>query len=105
MPDATTASEGATKHRSRSISSSKRAELDQRTRELKEARDQQAAISDILRVISSSPGDVQPVFDTLAKHAARICEAQFVDIVVVEDGMIRVGAKIGELWRLPDGEM
>ena len=71
--------------------------LDERTRELTEAREQQTAISDILRVISSSPGDVQPVFDTVAKHAARICEAQFVDIIVVEDGMIRVGARFGEL--------
>ena len=56
-------------------------ELHQRTGDLSESLQQQTAISDILRVISSSPGDVQPVFDTVAERAARICEAQFVDII------------------------
>ena len=73
-------------------------QLDERTRELDEAREQQAAINDILRAISASPGDVQPVFDTVAKHAARICEAQFVDIIVVEDGMIRAGSHLRRAW-------
>src|SRR5262249_28065328 len=60
--------------------------------ELRESLQQQTAISDILRVISSSPSDVIPVFQSVAEHAARICEAQFVDIVIVEDGMMRIGA-------------
>jgi GAF domain-containing protein/anti-sigma regulatory factor (Ser/Thr protein kinase) len=47
------------------------------TRELREAVDQQAATSEILRVISSSPTDVQPVFDMIAQSAARLCKAQF----------------------------
>lgn len=71
--------------------------LDLLSRELAEAREQQAAIGDILRVISNSPGDVTPVFETVARHAARICEAPFADIIVVEAGMIRGAANVGEL--------
>src|SRR6516165_11439659 len=44
--------------------------------ETKETLEQQTAIIDILRVISNSPSDVQPVLDSVAEHAARICEAQ-----------------------------
>ena len=79
-------------------------QLDQRTRELREALDQQAAIGEILRAILNSPGDVQPVLDTVAKHAARICGAQFVDIILIENNMIRVGATFGDLER-PLGEL
>jgi GAF domain-containing protein/DNA-binding response OmpR family regulator len=49
-------------------------QLDRRTRELTEAREQQAATSEILRVISSSPADVQPVFDTIVRSAVRLCD-------------------------------
>jgi GAF domain-containing protein len=79
-------------------------ELSQRTGDLSESLEQQTAISDILRVISSSPGDVQPVFDTVAERAARICGAQFVDIIVVQHDVMHQKASFGNLRGLDTDE-
>jgi GAF domain-containing protein len=69
-------------------------------RERDELLEQQTAISDILRAISKSPSDVQPVLDSVAGHAARICEAQVVEIVIVDNEVFRIAASFGELERL-----
>jgi two-component system, NtrC family, sensor kinase len=62
-------------------------ELHQRTDDLSESLEQQTATSEVLRVISSSPTNVQPVFDTIAERAVRLCDGQF-SFVVRFDGKI-----------------
>jgi len=52
-------------------------ELEGRNRDLTEALEQQTATSEILRVISSSPTDVQPVFNTIVRSAVRLCDGLF----------------------------
>jgi two-component system, NtrC family, sensor kinase len=90
--------------RRRSIAGTRQTEIARVIRERDEALEQQAAITDILRVISNSPNDVQPVLDSVAQHAARICEAQIVDIAVVNNEVFRIAASFGELGRLSSGE-
>jgi hypothetical protein len=65
------------------------------TRELAEGREQQIATSEVLRVISSSPGDVEPVFQAMLANAQRICEAKFGFLYRIKDGNARIVSKLG----------
>jgi GAF domain-containing protein len=84
-------------HQRKSSAAGQKTTVAQLTRERDEALEQQAAISDILRVISNSPSDVQPVLDSIAQHAGRICKAQIVDIAVVDNEVSRFAASFGQL--------
>ena len=67
----------------------------QRARELSESLEQQTATSEVLRVISSSPGDLQPVFETILSNATRICEAKFGVLFRLEGDAFRAVALHG----------
>ncbi len=69
--------------------------VDERTRELQNALEQQTAISEILRVISASPTDVQPVLDAVAERAAHLCDATLARVMLVDGSLLRPAA---EYW-------
>jgi signal transduction histidine kinase len=54
--------------------------------------EQQRAISEILRVMASTPGDVKPVLDAVAERAARLCEAPFARVSLVDGDLLQTGA-------------
>ena len=64
-------------------------ELRQRTADLSEALEQQTATSEVLRVISSSPGELAPVFQTMLENATHICDAKFGVMWLCEGGEFR----------------
>ena len=66
--------------------------LTQAHAQVTESLERQTAMSEILRVISSSPTDVQPVLDTVAENAARLCAAQDVSIIEADGGVFHVVA-------------
>ncbi|HLO28336.1 MAG TPA: GAF domain-containing protein [Anaerolineales bacterium] len=79
-------------------------ELQQRNREITEALEQQTATGEILRVIASSPNDIQPVLEAVAKNAARLCEANDVQIYKVDGDLLRQVTHSGPIPALQDGE-
>ena len=72
-------------------------ELQTRNAEVTEALEQQTAISEVLRVMSDSPTDVKPVLDTVLVRAARICEANDVDVWLLEAGVLKYVAGMGQI--------
>jgi two-component system, NtrC family, sensor kinase len=64
--------------------------LQERTRERDEALEQQAATSEILKLISSAPSDLQPVFETIGKRAEKLCDADISVISVIDGDLIRL---------------
>jgi GAF domain-containing protein len=67
-------------------------ELRQRTDDLSEALERQTATSEVLRVISSSAGDLQPVFESLLENATRLCGAKFGNLYLSEGDAFRTTA-------------
>src|SRR5262249_21630379 len=62
--------------------------------ELRESLEQQTATSEVLQVISNSPGELEPVFRALLTNAVQICDARFGLLYRIEDGVPRI------IWRL-----
>ena len=72
-------------------------ELQARNRELTDALEQQTATSEILGVIASSPTDLKPVLETVAKNAAHLCEASSAQVFRSDGNVMRLTANYGEL--------
>ena len=80
-------------------------EVQARTRDLSESLEQQTATSEVLKVISSSPGELKPVFEAILESATRICEAKFGNLFLYADNSFRIAAQknapsaYAERWR------
>jgi len=68
-------------------------ELRQRTDDLSESLEQQTATSDILRVISGSPTDVQPIFDAIVRSASRLCGSEYAIVTRYDGELLHLAAQ------------
>jgi transcriptional regulator with GAF, ATPase, and Fis domain len=67
-------------------------EVQAKTRDLTESLQQQTATSEVLQVISSSPGELAPVFEKMLENATRVCGAEFGSMILIEEGLMRPAA-------------
>ena len=84
-----------TAQRRSSAATRKETNVAQVIRERDEALEQLAARSEVLKVISSSPGELEPVFQAMLANAQRICEAKFGFLYGIENGAPRIISKLG----------
>ncbi len=70
--------------------------------ELRQSLEQQTATADVLHVISASPGELKPVFDSILHNATRICQAEFGSLFLREGEALRVAAHYGSLTKAWD---
>jgi GAF domain-containing protein len=84
----------ASRHRGASVAGLKK-KVALLTRDLSEALEQQTAASEVLRVISSSPAELEPVFQTMLANAIRLCEAKFGVLFRYDGGAFHVAASLG----------
>src|SRR5215471_15657367 len=90
--DPTQESQAASEEKLKAYACELEQKLEARTRELAEEREQQAATSEVLQVISSSPGDLGAVFKAMLANAVRICEARFGSMYLREGDAFRIVA-------------
>src|SRR5262249_19274643 len=91
-------------------------EVRAKTRDLEESLQQQTATSEVLQVTSSTPGELQPVFQAMLENATRVCGAEFGRMLLLEDGVARpvahynnppafVAVRGDEAYRPPPGSV
>jgi GAF domain-containing protein len=70
-------------------------EVQARTKELTESLEQQTATSEVLQVISSSPGELEPVFEKMLENATRMCDSKFANLLLYNGSTFQVAATLG----------
>ena len=79
----------AVRPRSSSAATSKETEVARLTRQRDEALEREKATAEVLRVISSSPGQLELIFQAMLENATRLCEASFGNMLLYEAGLLR----------------